>query len=122
MKATRRKNQQRDRRKLSTRRRITVHATRPRLCVHRSVKHIYAQIVDAETGRTLCGIGTTARSLGGDLEGKNKTQRAAVIGREIARRAKEAGVQAVVHDRGASKYHGRVKALAEAAREEGLQF
>lgn len=65
---------------------------------------------------------STAKALAGDLSGKTKSERAAVIGREIARKALAAGVQAVVFDRGAARYHGRVKALAEAAREGGLKF
>lgn len=122
MKATRLKNKQRRRRRFSVRSTIRRTAARPRLSVYRSLKHIYAQVIDDESGRSLCGVGTSSRRLTGDLEGKNKTQRAAVVGREIARLAKDAGIETVVFDRGASKYHGRVKALAEAAREEGLQF
>jgi large subunit ribosomal protein L18 len=93
-----------------------------RLSVHRSSKHIYAQIIDDAHGRTLCAAGTSAKRLAGAFEGKTKTERAALVGREIARAAKEAGVEAVVFDRGFTKFHGRVKALADAAREEGLKF
>jgi large subunit ribosomal protein L18 len=110
------------RRKRSVRSKISRTATLPRLSVSRSLKHISAQIIDDGQGRTLCAATTTAKALTDQLAGKNKTQRAAVIGAEIARRAKEAGVEAVVFDRGARRYHGRVKALAEAAREGGLKF
>lgn len=95
---------------------------RPRLSVHRSSKHISAQVIDDVGGRTLAAASSTAKSLAGDLGGKTKSERAAVVGREIARKALAAGVEAVVFDRGAARYHGRVKALAEAAREGGLKF
>jgi large subunit ribosomal protein L18 len=95
---------------------------RPRLSVHRSSKHISAQVIDDVGGRTLAAASSTAKSLAGDLSGKTKSERAAVVGREIARKALAAGVEAVVFDRGAARYHGRVKALAEAAREGGLKF
>jgi large subunit ribosomal protein L18 len=97
-------------------------ATLPRLSVSRSLQHISAQIIDDGQGRTLAAVTSTAKGLADQLAGKTKTQRAAVIGAEIARRAKEAGVEAVVFDRGARRYHGRVKALADAAREGGLKF
>jgi large subunit ribosomal protein L18 len=92
-----------------------------RLTVTRSSKHIYAQLVDV-TGRTLCGTGTTKKALAADLAGKKKTERAALVGKEIARLARDKGVDTVVFDRGSHKFHGRVKALADAARAEGLKF
>ncbi len=110
------------RRKRHIRRRLRLEADVPRLSVNRSCKHISAQVVDDKTGRTLAAATTTAKALGEQLAGKTKTERAAVIGAEIARKAKEAGVESVVFDRGHSKYHGRVKALADAAREGGLKF
>ena len=116
------KNKRRIRRKNGVRRRIRQQTDLPRLSIHRSCKHISAQVIDDEGGRTLCAVSSTAKSLAGDLGGKTKTQRAAVVGAEIARRAKDAGVEKVVFDRGFSKYHGRVKALADAAREGGLKF
>ncbi|HEX7074377.1 MAG TPA: 50S ribosomal protein L18 [Hyphomicrobiaceae bacterium] len=95
---------------------------RPRLSVHRSSKHIYAQVIDDSKGHTVA----TASSLDKDLRGKLKTgadkAAAAEVGRLVAERAIKAGVAAVVFDRGGFKYHGRVKALADAAREGGLQF
>jgi large subunit ribosomal protein L18 len=111
-----------ERRRNAVRRKIGRTATRPRLSVNRSCKHISAQVIDDRDGRTLCAATTTAKALAGDLSGKTKSERAAVIGREIARKAIEAGVSAVVFDRGASSYHGRIKALADAAREGGLKF
>ena len=122
MKTSEIKSYRQNRRKLSVRRRVRVSGPNHRLAVHRTLKHIYAQVVDDESGHTLCGTGTCAKSLAGDLAGKTKSERATVIGREIARLAKEKGVAAVRFDRGSARYHGRVKALAEAAREGGLTF
>ncbi len=93
---------------------------RPRLCVFRSLKHIYAQVVDDIQGRTLAAASSNeesgARSSGGNVAG------AKAVGRLIAERAKSKGILKVVFDRGGYLYHGRVKALAEAAREAGLEF
>jgi len=122
MKTAEIKTFRRKRRKQSVRRRVRVSGPSHRLAVHRSVKHIYAQVVDDDTGATLCGIGTAAKGLAGELGGKSKTDRAIVVGREIARLAKEKGVERVRFDRGSARYHGRVKALADAAREGGLTF
>ena len=95
---------------------------RPRLSVFRSSKHIYAQVIDDQVGRTVAAAST----LDGELRAQLKTgaDRAAAeqVGKLIAERAKSAGVEAVVFDRGAYRYHGRVKALADAARECGLVF
>jgi len=122
MKPIRLKNKQALRRKRSNRNALQQSPDRPRLSVHRTSKHIYAQVIDDLNGRTLAGCGTTAGGFASDLEGKTKTERAAFIGKEIARRATEAGVTKVVFDRGPYLYHGRVKALADAAREGGLSF
>lgn len=111
------------RRKHHVRSMLARNTSRPRLSVFRSSKHISAQVIDDVNGRTLCAASSTAKALsGGEMAGKTKSERAAVVGREIARKALEAGVEAVVFDRGAARYHGRVKALAEAAREGGLKF
>jgi large subunit ribosomal protein L18 len=115
-------NKRRNRRKNHVRRRIRDSSDLPRLCVVRSCKHISAQIVHPTTGRTLTGSTSTAKALAEALAGKTKTERAALIGAEIAKKAKDVGVEQVVFDRGSSKYHGRVKALADAAREAGLRF
>ena len=116
------KNKRALRRKNHVRRRIRQVSTLPRLSVNRSCKHISAQLIDDEAGRTLVAVTSTSKSLQDQLSGKTKTERAAVVGAEIGRLAKEAGFEQVVLDRGSSKYHGRVKALAEAAREAGLKF
>jgi large subunit ribosomal protein L18 len=92
-------------------------AQRPRLNVFRSLQHIYAQVIDDTSGTTLAAAST----LGADVNG-TKSDRARAVGKAIAERAKEKGVTAVVFDRGGYMYHGRIKALAEAAREAGLDF
>ena len=122
MKQTKRLAVSRDRRRKSVRAKLRSTTDRPRLSVHRSCKHISAQVIDDSTGRTLCAVTTTAKALAGDLAGKTKTERATLVGKEIARKAREAGVEAVVFDRGATRFTGRVRALAEAAREGGLKF
>ena len=96
-------------------------ADRPRLAVYRSIDHIYAQVIDDQSGRTIAA----ASSLDKDLRADGKTtkvQRAGAVGRLIGRRARDAGVSRVVFDRAGFRYHGRVKSLAEAAREAGLEF
>jgi len=110
------------RRKRHVRREIRMNSDRARLSIHRSLKHIFAQVIDDVKGVTVCAVGSGSKALADQLNGKTKTERAAAIGTEIARLAKEKGVEEVVFDRGFSKYHGRVKALAEAAREGGLKF
>lgn len=120
--ATLLKTQRRLRRANHVRSRIRTESTFPRLSVFRSCKHIYAQVIDDATGRTLAHASSAAHDLASSLAGKNKTQRAAVVGAEIARSAKAAGVERVVFDRGFARFHGRIKALAEAAREAGLKF
>lgn len=95
---------------------------RPRLNVYRSLNHIYAQVVDDSRGHTLFTVSTLDPSLRKSLAGKNKTEQAAVVGKALAERATQAGITQVVFDRGGYKYHGRVKMLAEASREGGLQF
>lgn len=116
------KNKRRDRRAKSVRRRVRKFSDRPRMSVHRTSKHISVQVIDDVEGRTLCAVSSTSKKLGDQLNGKTKSEKAAVIGAEIARLAKENNVTDVVLDRGYSRYHGRVKALAEAAREGGLKF
>ena len=101
------------------RHRVRGTAERPRLCVFRSLNHIYAQLVDDSAGHTICAAGTTEKALGGS--GGNVAA-ARTIGRVIAERAQEKGIKQVVFDRGGYIYHGRVRTLAEAAREAGLEF
>ena len=95
-------------------------ASKPRLSVHRSGRHIYAQVIDDVAGKTLAAASTLDK----DLKGKTGATRdgAAAVGKSLAERAKKAGVSRVVFDRGGFLFHGRVKALAEAAREGGLEF
>ncbi|KAB0676649.1 50S ribosomal protein L18 [Aureimonas leprariae] len=95
---------------------------RPRLSVHRSSKNIYAQVIDDAQGVTLAAASTLDAGLKKDLKTGADIAAAAAVGKLIAERAKEAGVETVVFDRGAFIYHGRVKAVAEAAREGGLSF
>jgi large subunit ribosomal protein L18 len=126
MRASIAKSRRQLRRKRSVRSRLrkSVHKSGPslRLSVNRTSKHISAQVIDDEAGRTLASATSCSKELQKALEGKNKTECATAIGQEIAKRATAAGVQIVVLDRGASRYHGRVKAFAEAAREGGLKF
>jgi len=97
-------------------------STRPRLCVFRSLNHIYAQVIDDSTGRTLVSTGTLGSELKGDVGNLNKTKTSEIVGSSIARKALDKGIKTVVFDRGGYMYHGRVKALAESARKEGLLF
>jgi large subunit ribosomal protein L18 len=96
--------------------------SRPRLCVFRSLNHIYAQVVDDDKGNTLATASTLDGDIKTNLNGKAKSARAALVGALVAKRALDKGIKQVVFDRGGYKYHGRVKALAEAAREAGLKF
>ena len=93
---------------------------RPRLAVFRSLNHIYAQVIDDATGTTLAAASTVEKDLRGSSS--TKTEEAAVVGRLLAERAKAAGISHVVFDRAGFRYHGRVKSLADAAREAGLEF
>lgn len=95
---------------------------RPRLSIHRSSKNIYAQVIDDRQGRTLAAASTLDKKLRGELKCGADTAAATAVGKLIAERAVKAGVKDVVFDRGAYLYHGRVKALADAAREGGLNF
>lgn len=122
MKALLLKNKQRLRRRRSVRRKLRQASTLPRLSVTRTLKHFSAQIIDDSQGKTLTAVTSTAKSMSDDLAGKTKSEKAAILGAEIARRAKDAGVETVAFDRGHCRYHGRVKAFAEAAREGGLKF
>ena len=112
-----------ERRRDRVRRQIKAIANgRPRLSVYRSGRHIYAQIIDDGAGRTLAAASSLEKTMRESLKTGADMAAAAEVGRLVATRAKEAGVEAVVFDRGSYRYHGRVKALAEAAREGGLNF
>jgi large subunit ribosomal protein L18 len=95
---------------------------RPRLNVFRSLNQIYAQVIDDTQGRTLVAASTLEPELKPQVEGKTKTEQAKLVGSIVAKRAIEKGINQVVYDRGGFKYHGRVKALADGAREAGLKF
>ena len=95
---------------------------RPRLCVHRTPRHIYAQVIDASGDKVLASASTVDRELRKDMGVTGNAEAAAAIGKAVAERAKAAGVSQVAFDRSGFKYHGRVKALADAARENGLEF
>ena len=97
-------------------------ASRPRLCVFRSLNHIYAQLIDDSQGHTLTSASTLDPEIKGQLDGKVKTAKSGLVGSLVAKRALAKGINQVVFDRGGYKYHGRVKALAEAARQTGLKF
>ena len=95
---------------------------RPRLNVFRSLRHMYAQVVDDSVGKTLVAVSTLDPEVRAQLEGLHKIDQAKLVGKTLAERAQKAGIKAVVFDRGGYKFHGRVKALADASREGGLDF
>jgi large subunit ribosomal protein L18 len=111
-----------ERRKWSVRSHVFGSPQRPRLSVFRSGKHIYAQIIDDFAGRTLAAVGSTQSDVRGDLKTGANVAAAKAVGKAIAQRAQSIGVTKVAFDRGGRMYHGRVKALADAAREGGLSF
>jgi large subunit ribosomal protein L18 len=104
------------------REKISGNSTRPRLCVYRSLKYVYAQIVDDTKGTTLVAASTAEKNLRGNLKQARNIEASKLVGKAIAERAKAKGIDAVVFDRGGYLYHGRIKAIAEAARESGLKF
>ena len=114
------RDEHRYRRHLRVRKRIAGTTERPRLVVYRSLKHTYAQLVDDDLGRTLVGVSDRSRDLEGGQAGKVSAARA--VGVLLAKRAASMGVKRVVFDRGGYLYHGRVKAVADGAREGGLEF
>jgi large subunit ribosomal protein L18 len=97
-------------------------AERPRLNVFRSLDHIYVQVIDDQTGHTIVSASTVDKNLRTELDGKTKKEQATLIGKAVAERAQAAGVKQVVFDRGGYLYHGRIQALADGAREGGLDF
>ncbi len=116
------RNAHRQRVHLRVRTRLTGTPERPRLCVYRSLNHIYAQVIDDRTGRTLAAASSLDKETRKQIKGGGNVAAAKVIGKAIAERARAAGVAQVAFDRGGYKYHGRIQALAEAAREAGLKF
>lgn len=116
------KNQRRARIKRRIRATIKGTADRPRLSVYKSSKHLYAQLVNDRLGHTLASSSTVSNDIAGELSDKTRTEAAKVVGDDLARKAKEQGIDKVVFDRSGYRYHGVVKALAEGAREGGLDF
>lgn len=113
----------RKRRHLRLRAKVKGTATRPRLCVNRTLAHIHAQIIDDVAGKTLASASTVQSDIAGQIEGgKGSAAAAAVVGKILAERAKARGVESVVFDRNGVAYHGVVKQFADAAREGGLEF
>ncbi len=112
----------RSRRHVRVRKNLAGTAARPRLNVYKSLSAIYAQVIDDGAGRTLVSASTVDRELREKAKGLKKSEQAKLVGQAIAERAKSKGIQAVVFDRGGFRYVGRVKALADGAREGGLQF
>lgn len=110
------------RRHKRVRKRVVGTPQRPRLCVFRSLNHIYGQVIDDRAGRTLVAASDLEAEIRSKVDGKAKKEVASMVGNLLAQRALEKGIKTVVFDRGGYKFHGRVKALAEAAREAGLQF
>jgi large subunit ribosomal protein L18 len=116
------KNKARLKRHLRVRKKISGTKARPRLSVFRSSKHIYAQLIDDVSGTTLISASTLDKELAGQISNGGNVEAARKVGELIAKRSKEKGYEAVVFDRGGYLYHGRIQALADAAREAGLQF
>lgn len=116
------KNAERIKRHKRIRNRISGTQERPRLCVYRSDKHIYAQIIDDTTGKTLVACSTVEKTVADACKELDKTASAKVVGKALAEKALAAGISSVVFDRGGYLYTGRVQALADGAREGGLQF
>ncbi len=112
----------REKRKARIRRKVSGTPERPRLTVYKSLKHMYAQLVDDTTGKTLVAVSTGSKVLKGEVTEDDKTAAAKKVGAAIAKAAKEKGIEAVVFDRNGFDYHGRVQAVAAAAREAGLKF
>jgi large subunit ribosomal protein L18 len=121
-KSLRKKHQGRNARHKRVRVRVIGTETRPRLNVFRSLTGIYAQVIDDTAGHTIVSASTIDKDLAAQVEGKSKVEAAKIVGQALGQRAKLAGISQVVFDRGGYRYHGRVAALAEGAREAGLEF
>jgi len=114
------KQLRRSRRRIGLRKRISGTAERPRLAIYKSLNHVYAQVINDLDGKTIVAASTVDKTLKLDKTGNSAA--AAAVGSSLAQKAKAAGIEAVVFDRGGFKFHGRVKALADAARKGGLKF
>lgn len=122
MSSSRDRSAARRRRHLRVRKKLQVDKDRPRLSVFRSLKHIYAQIIDDTVGHTLAASSTLDPEVRDQIAGLKKSEQAKMVGEVLAQRAKARGIKKVVFDRGGYKYHGRVRSLAEGARAGGLEF
>lgn len=120
MNSQKQKQVRRSRRRTGIRKRVIGTPTQPRLCVYRSLNHIYAQVIDDLAGTTLASASTRDKGFGGETTGN--VSAAEAVGTALAAKAKSAGVTKVAFDRGGFRFHGRVKALADAARKGGLEF
>jgi len=116
------RNEIRRKKHLRVRKKVTGTAERPRLAVYRSLNHIYAQLINDETGTTLVAASTVEPAIRSQVKYGGNCEAARAVGKAVAEKAKAAGITKVVFDRGGYLYHGRVKALADAAREAGLEF
>ena len=116
------KNQERLRRHTRVRKKVSGTAQTPRLSVYRSLNHIYVQVIDDVKGVTLCSASTMEKEVKAEIKKLNKTDAAKVVGKKVAERASKIGIKAVVFDRGGYLYTGRVQAVADGAREAGLNF
>jgi large subunit ribosomal protein L18 len=112
----------RARRKKRIRKKISGSADAPRLCVYKSLHHMYAQLVDDNQGKVITGVSTLNKGLSSRIKTTGNAEAAKALGEEIGRKAQELGIKKVIFDRNGFKYHGRVKALADGAREAGLSF
>jgi len=116
------RKQRRDKIKRRSRHQVRGSAQRPRLAVYRSLRHVYAQVIDDENGVTIASVSTLEKASAGDLESTSGREAAKRVGELIAERAKSQGVDAVVFDRSGFQYHGVIRAIADGAREAGLKF
>ncbi|MGM0531197.1 MAG: 50S ribosomal protein L18 [Bacteroidota bacterium] len=116
------KKDRRFRVKKRIRKKISGTADKPRMSVFRSNKHIYAQLIDDEQGQTLCSYSTRKKAVSDESEGLDKSAQAEVVGKYLAQKSIEKGINTVVLDRNGYQYHGRIRKLAEGARKEGLKF
>ena len=116
------KNKERQRRHLRVRKKVSGTAATPRLCIYRSLNHVYAQVIDDVKGVTLCSASTLEKDVKAAIKDMNKTDASKVVGKKVAENAIAKGVKEVVFDRGGYLYTGRVQAVADGAREAGLNF
>ncbi|OGU63316.1 MAG: 50S ribosomal protein L18 [Stygiobacter sp. RIFOXYC12_FULL_38_8] len=117
-----RDNKSRSRKHVRVRKKVSGTAERPRLCVYRSLSNIYAQVIDDTSGVTLAEASTLSKELGEEIKAaKGKVSKSKIVGKLVAKKAQEKGIKTVVFDRGGLRYHGRIQAVAEGAREGGLK-